>query len=173
MIPEVKKNMVNIRFIKELHPKKTSILFILVLIIFGLCAGIIVSTFSIDRANQRIIEIDPEAEIQPIFPFLGMTLITINITILIGLLYTNISIFRKTKSSFLIGLILFLFALLIKSLFAYVTIQSLTIVSAIQNNSPTILETLGFSVLGFGGILILYHMFEFFVLSIFFYVSRK
>jgi hypothetical protein len=165
--------MASIPFIKEMNPKNKSILFILTLIIIGLCAGIIFSTLSIDRANQRIIEIDPEAEIQPTLPFLGMTLITINISLLIGLLYTHISIFRKTKSRFLIGLILFLSALLIKSLFAYVSIQSLAITTALENIISPIIETLDFSVTGFGGILILYHIFEFFVLSIFLYVSKE
>jgi hypothetical protein len=165
--------MVSIPFIKEMHPKKISILFIIVLIIIGLSAGIILSTFSINRANQRIIEIDPEAEIQPMLPLLGMTLITINISLLIGLLYTHISIFRKTKSRFLIGLILFLSALFIKSLFAYVSIQSLAITIALENITSPIIETLGFSVTGFGGILILYHIFEFFILSIFLYVSKE
>jgi hypothetical protein len=165
--------MVNIPFIKEMHPKKISILFILALIIIGLCAGIILSTLSIERANQRIIEIDPEAEIQPTFPFLGLTLITINISLLIGLIYTHISIFRKTKSKFLIGLILFLFALLIKSLFAYISIQSLAVTTALKSITFPIIDTLGFSVTGFGGILIFYHMFEFFILIIFLYVSKE
>jgi hypothetical protein len=165
--------MVTLPIIKEMHPKKISILFIIVLIIIGLFAGIIFSTFSINRVNQRIIEIDPEAEIQPTLPFLGMTLITINILLLIGLLYTHISIFKKTKSRFLIGLILFIIALLIKSLFAYVSIQSLAITTALENITSPIIETLDFSVTGFGGILILYHMFEFFVLSIFLYVSKE
>jgi hypothetical protein len=165
--------MVNMPFIKEMNPKKISILFILALIIIGLCAGIILSTLSIERANQRIIEIDPEAEIQPTFPFLGLTLITINISLLIGLIYTHISIFRKTKSKFLIGLILFLFALLIKSLFAYISIQSLAVTTALKSITFPIIETLGFSVTGFGGILIFYHMFEFFILIIFLYVSKE
>jgi hypothetical protein len=165
--------MVNMPFIKEMNPKKISILFILALIIIGLCAGIILSTLSIERANQRIIEIDPEAEIQPTFPFLGLTLITINISLLIGLIYTHISIFRKTKSKFLIGLILFLFALLIKSLFAYISIQSLAVTTALKSITFPIIDTLGFSVTGFGGILIFYHMFEFFILIIFLYVSKE
>jgi hypothetical protein len=165
--------MVNMPFIKEMNPKKISILFILALIIIGLCAGIILSTLSIERANQRIIEIDPEAEIQPTFPFLGLTMITINISLLIGLIYTHISIFRKTKSKFLIGLILFLFALLIKSLFAYISIQSLAVTTALKSITFPIIDTLGFSVTGFGGILIFYHMFEFFILIIFLYVSKE
>jgi hypothetical protein len=165
--------MVNMPFIKEMNPKKISILFILALIIIGLCAGIILSTLSIERANQRIIEIDPEAEIQPTFPFLGLTMITINISLLIGLIYTHISIFRKTKSKFLIGLIMFLFALLIKSLFAYISIQSLAVTTALKSITFPIIETLGFSVTGFGGILIFYHIFEFFILILFLFVSKE
>jgi len=164
--------MVTLPFIKQMHPKQKSMLFILVFIITGLCAGIILSTLSIERANERIIEIDPDAEIQPTFPFLGLTLITINISLLIGLIYTHISIFRKTKSQFLIGLI-FLIALLIKSLFAYVSIQSLAVTTALRSITFPIIETLGFSFTGFGGILIFYHIFEFFVLCIFLYVSKE
>lgn len=165
--------MVTLPFIKQMHPKQKSMLFILVFIIIGLCAGIILSTLSIERVNERIIEIDPDAEIQPMFPFLGLTLITINISLLIGLIYTHISIFRKTKSQFLIGLILFLIALLIKSLFAYVSIQSLAVTTALRSITFPIIETLGFSFTGFGGILIFYHIFEFFVLCIFLYVSKE
>ena len=165
--------MTDIPFIKQMSPKKVTILFVFLLIIIGLFIGAILSAGSINRADQRIKEIDSEAEIKPGFPFFGMTLVTINIFLLIGLIYTHVSIFKKTKSKFLIGLILFLVALLIKSLFAYSSIQLLTTATALKDSNLPVFETLGFSVTGFGGIFILYHIFEFFVLSIFLYVSRE
>jgi hypothetical protein len=165
--------MVDIPFKKQISPKKVSVLFILTLILIGLVVGTILSIGSINRANQRIGEIDPDAEIRPLFPFLGMTLVTVNIFIILGLLYTHLTIFKKTKSKFLIGLLLFLIALLIKSMFAYSSIQLLTIVTALRNSNLPIVETLEFSGTGFGGIFIFYHIFEFFVLSIFLYVSKE
>jgi hypothetical protein len=165
--------MADIPFIKKMHPKKVTILFLITLVIIGLFVGMLLSAGSINRANKRLDEIDPEAEIRPGFPFLGSILVTINMFILIGLIYTHISIFKKTKSKFIIGLILFLVALFIKSLSAYISIQLLTVATALEYTNIEIVETLGFSSTGFGGMFILYHIFEFFVLSIFFYVSRE
>jgi hypothetical protein len=165
--------MANIPFMKKMHPKKVTFLFLLTLIIIGLLFGVIFSAGSINRARQRVAELDPEAEIKPGFPFFGIILVTINIFILFGLIYTHILIFKKTKSRFIIGLILFLVALFIKSLFAYTSIQILTIATALRYSNLEVVETLGFTSTGFGGILILYHIFEFIVLSIFFYVSRE
>ena len=165
--------MVNIPFVEKMNPKKVTILFITTLIIIGLFVGIILSVGSIYRANQRLQELDEDAKIRPGLPFIGMTLVTINIFILIGLIYTHFTIYKKTKSKFLIGLILFLIALFIKSLFAYASIQVLTIATALKYSSIAVNETLGFSGRGFGGIFILYHLFEFFVLSLFLYFSRE
>jgi hypothetical protein len=165
--------MVNIPIIKEMDPKSISILFLIILIVIGLLVGVVLSAGSINLANQRVKEIDPEAEVDPVYPFLGITIITINIFILCGLIYTHILIFKKTKSKFLIGLILFLSALLIKSLFAYASIQLLAIATELKYSNVAIVENLTFSITGFAGIILLYHMFEFFVVSIFFYVSRE
>jgi hypothetical protein len=165
--------MKDMPFIKKINPKNVSILLLIILIVIGLFVGAILSAGSINRANQRVKDIDPDAEVRPGLPFLGITLITINIFILFGLIYTHISIFKKTKSRFLIGLILFLIGLFVKSLFACISIQLLTVATALKYSNPAIVETLGFSGGGFGGILILYHVFELFVLSIFFYVSRE
>jgi hypothetical protein len=167
------KKMADIPFMKKMHPKSITIMFLIILIVFGLFFGILLSAGSINRANERLNEIDPEAEIKPGFPFLGSILVTINMFILIGLIYTHISIFRKTRSKFLIGLILFLVALFIKSLSAYNSIQLLTVATALEYTNIEIVEILGFSSTGFGGVFILYHIFEFIVLSIFFYVSRE
>jgi hypothetical protein len=165
--------MVNIPSMKKMDPKSISILLLIILIVIGLFVGVVLSAGSINLANERVKEIDPEAEVDPVYPFLGITIITINIFILCGLLYTHISIFKKTKSKFLIGLILFLCALLIKSLFAYATIQLLTIAEVLKYSTEASIANLNFSITGFAGIILLYHMFEFFVVSIFFYVSRE
>ena len=167
------KNMVHIPFKEKMHPKNISVLFIVVLIIIGLIVGIILSMGSVYRANKRIDEINPNAQLKPGFPIFGMTLVTINIFLLLGLIYTLVSIFRKTKSKFLLGLLLFLFALLIKSFFAYSSIQLIAIASAIRDSNVPVGEILGFSGTGLGAILIIYHIFEFIALSVFLYVSRE
>ncbi len=165
--------MPHIPFMQQISPKKVTFLFLMTLILLGFILGAVLSAGSIYRANQRVQELDPDARVQIGFPFFGMTLVTVNIFIVLGLLYTHVSIYKKTKSSFLIGLLLFLVALLVKSLFAYASIQTLTIATALKDSNIPLLETLGFSGIGFGLIFILYHVFEFFVLSMFFYVSRE
>ena len=89
--------MADIPFMKKMHPKNVTILFLIILIVFGLFFGILLSAGSINRANERLNEIDPDAEIKPGFPFLGSIIVTINMFILIGLIYTHITIFRKTR----------------------------------------------------------------------------
>lgn len=165
--------MPDIPFMKQIHPKKITILFLTTLILLGLIFGAIISIGSINRANQRIQQIDQDAQVQIFLPIVGMTLVTINIFIVLGLLHTHFSIYKKTKSIFLIGLVLFLIALLVKSLFTYGAIQIITIASGLQDSGLLLFENLGFSGIGFGSIFLLYHIFELFVLCIFFYVSRE
>ncbi|MBN2603479.1 MAG: hypothetical protein JXA91_05060 [Candidatus Thermoplasmatota archaeon] len=159
--------------IMGMHPKTKTFLLITLLIVIGLFVGIFLSGVSIRRARDRIHEIDPEAELKPGIPLFGMTLLTLNIFFLFALIYTHISIFLKAHSKFLIGLILFLVMLLIKSFFAYWSTQLLTIASALRDPDLPLIATLGFSGTGLGGILIFYHIFEFCVLVVFLYLIRE
>ena len=82
---------------------------------------------------------------------------TLNIALLILLLSVFVDIYRKTKSPFTIGLIVFAAAFLVKDL----------------TSSPLVISLLGFRAYGLGPFEFLPGLFEFFALTVLLYLSIK
>jgi hypothetical protein len=82
---------------------------------------------------------------------------TLNIALLVLLLSVYFDIYRKTKSPFTIGLIIFASAFLVKDL----------------TSSPLVISLLGFRAYGLGPFQFLPGLFEFFALTVLLYLSIK
>ena len=82
---------------------------------------------------------------------------TINVTLLIFLLLTYVSIYRKTQSEFTIGLIIFSMVLLLNAL----------------TSNPLVIWTFGFQPFGLGPFALLPDLFTFVALAVLLYLSVK
>ena len=89
----------------------------------------------------------------------------------IGLVSVYIKIFLKSNSKYIVGLLFFLFPLLIQSIFSVNTLRSLFVSSAIPFKD--IRESVGFGLGGLGGILVVLSLFEILGLSILLYLSAE
>jgi sodium--glutamate symport carrier gltS len=120
--------MKKIEFIDKINPKMRSILFIIFLILIGLIIGQIIGTLSSSYLIEQIEEgrphFPPDAsilseeqknQIQRGVNIIS-TILSINIILLIGLIYLFISSYIKIRSRYLIGFVIFVGVFLIKSL---------------------------------------------------------
>ena len=92
------------------------------------------------------------------FYYVAQTIVaTVNVALLIFLLFTYINIYRKTRSEFTIGLLIFSTAFLIRDLSA----------------NPVVIKAFGFAYFGLGPFALLPALFEFVALSVLLYLSVK
>lgn len=82
---------------------------------------------------------------------------TVNVSLLIFLLTTYIDIYRKTRSQFTLGLIIFALAFFLRTVTA----------------NPLFMRAFGFAAFGLGPFALLPELFEFVALSILLYLSAK
>ena len=122
---KIGKKMIENKLINNISPRTRSILFIIILIIIGFIIGQIIGNIS---GSYLIEQIESRGGPQPKFDLTnqqinqikrGYTIITtilcINITLLIGLIYVYINTYLKIRSRYLIGFVLFVGVFLIKS----------------------------------------------------------
>jgi hypothetical protein len=158
--------MKDIPYVKEMDPKTKAIAIIIVLLCVGLIVGGVISKISIDYAERTILEkwgedITPRVQrlidaLKDMYT-LGTIIICTNIFLLLGLLFIYGNTLRKTKSSFIFGLLLFIGILFIQSIISL----------------PILHATLGYlwySVSLFG---VLPNMFETIALIILLYLSME
>ena len=166
---------------------KKAIKLIVILFVCGIISGLILSNYFINEANERIKNFDEETKppkggnftfnAKPlttsdvILPTLGVIIICITTFLLIGLVAVYFKIFLKSSSKYIVGLLFFLFPLLIQSIFSVNTLRSLFVSSAIPFRH--IRESIGFGIGGLGGILVILSIFEIIGLSILLYLSTE
>jgi hypothetical protein len=166
---------------------KKSIALILGLTLAGILTGVMLSTVFVEEANQMIqdfinefgpglppgytFQIEPLTLGQIIYPALGVIVVCICVFFLIGLIAVYLKIFVKTKSKYVLGLLLFLGPLLAQSIYSVNTVRSLFVSSAIPFGR--IRESIGFGFGGLGGIIVIVSFFEIFGLSILLYLSNE
>ncbi len=165
---------------------KKAIRMILILIVFGIITGLILSFVFINEANQRIENIEnidrpfpmnggfntePLSVSDIILPSMGVIIVCISTFLLLGLILVYFKIFLTTSSKYIIGLLFFLTPLFIQSIFSINTLRSLFVESAIPYMH--IRESIGFGFGGLGGILIMVSIFEIIGLSILLYLSSE
>ena len=157
--------MSDIPYKNKIDPKTKAMVVIIVLLCAGLIVGLVVSKVSIDFAKSRMSErfenLGPQIQML-INTFidmytLGTSIICINIFLLLGLFFIYADSFRKTKSSFILGLLLFIGVLFVQS------IISLPILHAAYGYT-------GYTISLFG---VLPNMFETIALVILLYLSME
>jgi general stress protein CsbA len=142
------------------HTKPVFIIFLL--LVAGLIIGLIISYVSLSYAEVRFNDrySGGNQRAQLLFKAfkdmytLATCIITINVFLLLGLLYIYVDAFRKTRSSFMLGLISFISVLFLQSLL------SLPIIHALLGNTgyavttanilgvlPNMLETIALIIL--------------------------
>ncbi len=137
---------------KKIDPKIKGLVLIVVWLIIGLTLGAIVSKISIEKARET-----QKPRIFAIRYTIVTMIIIVNISFLIGLLYVYADTYRKTKSSFMVGLLLFIFVLLIQSILSQLGVYAFFV----------------YTKFGFGLFAILPHFFETIALIILLYLSLK
>ena len=141
----------------RMDPKAKALVIIFVLLIVGAIIGIAISSVTL---RGRLGGGGEAQVLKRVFMdnyMLGTIIVCMNLCLLLGLFGSYISSFRKTKSSFLLGLVVFLGVLFMKSLL------SLPIISIMLGNS--LYQSGIFSILP--------NMFETIALIILFYLSME
>jgi len=166
--------MNDIPYTKKITPRTKALVTICVLIFIGIIIGYLISIFSLQIIRVEIdelpIQVDPARITRSVNYYTGaIILLSIEIILLVGLLYVYYDSYRKTKSRFLIGLNMFIIVLFIRSILSVVSLHSIATeyIRVIPYVSRTFL-TPGFSALNF----ILY-IFEIVALSILLYLSME
>lgn len=141
--------MSDIPYKKQMDPKAKAIAIIIALLIVGLIVGLVISRVSMNYArekyqgvNQRVLNL-----IGTLYA-LSMSILCINIALLLGLFWIYADSFRKTKSSFMLGLLLFIGVLFVQSILSLILFP----VSLVENLSlygilPNMFETLALIIL--------------------------
>lgn len=137
--------MSEIPYTKKVDPKTKAIVLILVLLLIGAAVGFVLARGSLRIAYKRNNERIPEGSrvyLETLFT-LSMIIISMNITLILGLLAVYIHTFKQTRSSFLLGLIVFIGVLLIQSIlslpiFPTALLESITLFGILPNMFETI-----------------------------------
>ena len=166
--------MNKIPLLKELNPKTKAIVTIFGLIIIGIIIGYLISIFNIEiiitELNKLPIQIDPIRIDRSVNYYTGaLVCLFIEIVLLLGLFYVYFDSYRKTKSLFLIGLNVFILALLIRSILSVFSLQN--IATEYIRVSPYVNRT--FLTPGFNELNFIVYIFEIIALSILFYLSME
>ena len=166
--------MNDIPYTKKITPRTKAFVTIICLIFIGIIIGYLISLFSLQIIRAEIdelpIQIDSSRITRSVNYYTGaLIFLSIEIILLVGLLYVYYDSYRKTKSRFLIGLNMFIIVLFIRSILSVVSLHSIATeyIRVIPYVSRTFL-TPGFSVLNY----VLY-IFEVLALSILLYLSME
>jgi hypothetical protein len=173
--------MRKIEFNENMSPKIKSIIFIIILIIIGFIIGQIIGFLSgsylieeiESQANQPgrpvfELTIDQKNEIITGYTIIA-TILSINITLLFGLIYIFISSYLKIKSRYLIGFMIFVGVFLIKSISNLVALTPL--ISEPIKAAPLVISPLFRG--NFGPFASYFNIFEIIAICILIYLSRE
>jgi hypothetical protein len=156
----------------KINPRLKAFVAIVVLIFLGIVIGYIVSQFSLDILLDEIdnlpVQIDQSRISRSIDYYTGAVIIlTVELVLLLGVLYIYIDSYRETKSRFLIVLNLFIIALVVKSILSIVSLHTVATdyIQVIPYVSRTFL-TPGFTMISF-----VLTTFEIIAISILVYLS--
>lgn len=141
--------MSDIPYKNKIDPKTKAIAIIIVLLIVGMFVGLVISRASMNYAreqnqdaNQRVLNL-----IGTLYA-LSMSILCINIALLSGLFWIYVDSFRKTKSSFMLGLLLFIGVLFVQSILSLILFPiSLGENLSLYGILPNMFETLALIIL--------------------------
>lgn len=167
--------MKDIPYKNTISPKAKALIVIASLIFIGIVVGFIVSTIgfnAIEDAVQGSGYEPTDAQVRRFSLVYGASMIIncVDIVLLIGILWIYSSSYRKTKSSFLLGLTLFIGVLFTRSIVTLISVHSLftEYVRAI----PLLSKALGVGG-GFGTFSFFLNIFEIIAISILLYLSME
>jgi hypothetical protein len=167
--------MTDIPYKKEINPKTKARVVVIALIFIGLIVGLVASGISINLANEAVGNIDPDTQqfVRDLAGthYWGISIICMDIFLLVGLILVYILTFRKTKSRFVFALLIFLGALLMKSIVSLPLLHYSLVKSVIS--LPVTQATLGSAGPGFGLIVVISYMFEILAMSVLLYLSME
>ena len=144
----------------KMDPKAKALAILFTLLVMGTVIGIAISMTSLGYLRGRFGSVEEARVLWRVFAdnyMLGTIIICMNLSLLLGLLVSYIGSFRKTKSSFLLGLVLFLGVLFVQSLLSLPILSILLTKSVYQSGLFSILP----------------NMFETIALIILFYLSME
>ena len=141
--------MSDIPYKNKIDPKTKAIAIIIVLLIVGMFVGLVISRASMNYAkeknqgtNQRVLNL-----IGTLYA-LSMSILCINIALLSGLFWIYVDSFRRTKSSFMLGLLLFIGVLFVQSILSLILLPiSLGENLSLYGILPNMFETLALIIL--------------------------
>lgn len=113
--------MSDIPYKNKMGPKAKAIAIIILLLTIGMIAGLVISKVGMNYAIER----NPDVN-QRLLSLIGtlctisVSIFCINISLLLGLLWIYADSFRKTKSSFMLGLLLFIGVLFVQSVLSLI-----------------------------------------------------
>jgi len=172
--------MSEIKFINNINPRMRSILFIIILIIIGFIIGQIIGSLSGSYLIEQIegtsiphrpdYDLTYEQESQIIRGYtIIATILCVEITLLIGLIYVYITTFLKIGSRYLIGFVIFVGIFLIKSILNLVALTPL--ISEPIKAAPLVISPLFKG--SFGPFASYFTIFEILAICILIYLSRE
>ena len=142
--------MSEIPYSKKIDPKTKAIAIIVMLLVIGLVIGLVLSSVSLNYARKNREKLADTALFRIVSTLytLSNTLICMNIALLLGLLWVYLDTFRKTKSSFLLGLVLFIGVLLVQSFLSIPLVQGVVIEElSLLKILPNLFETIALIIL--------------------------
>lgn len=157
----------------KMDPKAKALMLVFILLVLGAVIGIVISKSSLGLLEERI---GQGTSTRPYWPGFAnnYTLMTIiicmNLCVLIGLLVSYVRSFKVTKSSFLLGLVLFLMVLFVQSLLSLPIINLLTVAGSMDSRLGV-----SFIILSYQNVIIpmLANIFETMALIILYYLSSE
>lgn len=156
----------------EKNPQHQVIIILFAFLIIGAIIGLFVSLGSLAILQNKagsIVEISPFWESFRLNFTIDTIIICMNLSLLTGLLLTYRRDYTKTKSPFLLGLVLFLLVLFVQSLLSLPILNLIvSIIEIGRQGALNIFLTYKSSIFG-----ILSHFFETIALIILFYLSKE
>ncbi|PKK81255.1 MAG: hypothetical protein CVT47_03390 [Thermoplasmata archaeon HGW-Thermoplasmata-2] len=164
----------------KISPRAKAVLLIICLVAIGIILGLIVSNSMIIDVNEflsRMKQRTPNADVRPlagmdiVLPVLGVIVVFISMCLMVGLIGLHTWLFVKTKSKYVLSLLVFLVPLLIKSIFYVGALRGLFISAALPG-SPAY-TALRFSGMGLGNVLVICAVFESLAMGALLYLSME
>ena len=159
---------------KKISPRSKAVIILIGLFFIGIVFGIVFAQVGIGEAKEVLQELGirlsglQERQFTNIYT-LFIVVLVLDLVLLVGLLWIYINMYRKTKSSFMMGLTLFISVLLVRGLLTLFMLHALF--TRYLRAFPVFRELLGDS--GFGTFSFFISIFEIIAVSILLYLSME
>ena len=159
---------------KKISPRSKAVIILIGLFFIGIVLGIVFAQIGIGEAKEVLQELGirlsglQERQFTNIYT-LFIVVLVLDLVLLVGLLWIYIDMYRKTKSSFMMGLTLFISVLLVRGLLTLFMLHALF--TRYLRAFPVIRELLGDS--GFGTFSFFISIFEIIAVSILLYLTME